>query len=125
MATTRFLSATGLLILLALLLTLVYLASVFSGQPYPPGSEQFWPYVVNLFLASWADADARRRRRVPCFDFGFFLVLALPVVLLWYVFWSRGRRGFLLLGVLLGVQCLPWLTATAVWVVLAALGAAH
>jgi hypothetical protein len=69
-----------------------------------------WAFIL------WVEADARHRHIVPCHDFGFLVAVFFPLSLVWYVFWSRGRRGILALTGLLGVMILPWLTAVAVWV---------
>ena len=61
-------------------------------------------------------ADAHLRRQTPCYDFGFLVGVFFPISLVWYVFWSRGVRGILLLGALIGLMLLPWLAGIAAWV---------
>lgn len=72
----------------------------------------------TLLLAFWMVADARRRKRTPCFDFGLFCYLFLPFVVPWYCFSSRGWRGAPMLVTLVGLWLLPYIVATAVWFVL-------
>ena len=50
----------------------------------------------------------------PCFDFGFLVAVFFPISLVWYAFWSRGVRGVLLLGAMLGLMLIPWLSAIVV-----------
>jgi hypothetical protein len=75
---------------------------------------------VGLALAFvlWVVADARRRRCVPCYDFGFLVAVFFPVSLLWYLLWSRGWRGTFLLAALFGLLLLPWLAAVIAWVLM-------
>jgi hypothetical protein len=72
---------------------------------------------VALALACilWVMADAQMRRQTPCYDFGFLVAVFFPISLLWYVFWSRGWRGFLLLGALIGLMLLPSVAAVVAW----------
>jgi hypothetical protein len=63
----------------------------------------------------WIMADAAMRRKTPCYDFGFLVAVFFPISLFWYVFWSRGWRGFLLLGALIALMLLPWLAAVVAW----------
>ena len=73
-----------------------------------------WP----LLLACWVVADARRRTGIPCFDFGFFCYVFLPLAVPWYCFWSRGWRGALMLA---GIVCLwlaPYVIASVAWHIL-------
>ncbi len=72
----------------------------------------------TLMLLLWMDADARRLRRWPCFDFGFLAALFFPLSLLWYCFWSRRWRGLLILLLLLGLWLGPFVVAAVFSVVL-------
>jgi hypothetical protein len=80
-------------------------------------------YSPAFFLVLWVLADAGRKRRVPCHDFGFFLMAGFPFSVVWYVLWTRRLRGLLVLGALLGLFLAPWLCAVAVRVGLIVLGA--
>jgi len=72
----------------------------------------------SILLAFWLVADARRRKGVPCFDFGFFCYLFLPVAVPWYCFWSRGWRGALLLATLMCFWLAPYIIASMLWLAL-------
>jgi hypothetical protein len=74
----------------------------------------FW----SILVALWIVADARRRTGVPCFDFGFFCYLLLPIAVPWYCFWSRGWRGLLLLISIAVLWLAPYLVANVVWLAL-------
>jgi hypothetical protein len=72
----------------------------------------------SLLVAFWVVADARRRKCVPCYDFGMFCYLFLPWVVPWYCFWSRGWRGALTLATILCLWLAPYVVATIVWRIL-------
>ena len=72
-----------------------------------------------LMLLLWMDADARRRRRLPCFDFGLLATMFFPLSLVWYCFWSRGWRGFLFLLMLGALWLLPYAVALLFWIAVA------
>jgi hypothetical protein len=98
-------------IALAALLT-IYLAAWLSPSPAFEFVASFW---WSVLLAIWIVADARRRSGVPCFDFGFFCYLFLPVAVPWYCFWSRGWRGMLTLLSIVGIWLAPYVVAGLVW----------
>jgi hypothetical protein len=68
-----------------------------------------------LLAVFWMDADARRRRSLPCYDFGLLAAVAFPLSLLWYCLWSRRVKGVALLLVLLALLYGPWVIAAWLW----------
>jgi hypothetical protein len=70
---------------------------------------------LGLAFILWVTADARIRRRTPCYDFGFLVGVFFPASLVWYVLWSRGRRGLLTLAALIGLMLLPYASAIVAW----------
>jgi hypothetical protein len=64
-------------------------------------------YFFCLLSLFWIVADARARRLVPCFDFGFLCLVYYPLSLPWYCVWSRGWRGVLTLMLLAGLWGVP------------------
>jgi hypothetical protein len=117
----RSLSPFGPLILLSLALSAFLSSYAMLGTPPSDLAIQLLSFAMAVFVILWAQADARRRRCVPCFDFGFLLLLSFPIGLIWYVFWTRRVRGLLLLGALVALVYVPWLLAALVWTVLTAL----
>jgi|SRR5712692_762524 len=83
--------------------------------------------VVALFLSGgplvavilWLQKDARRTGVGAVQDWGYFLLLAWPVVIPWYAFKTRGRKGWRLTAGLLGLigaSYISWiLVAYVVW----------
>jgi hypothetical protein len=71
---------------------------------------------LALETVLWVMADARVGRRTPCYDFGFLVAVFFPVSLVWYMLWSRGRRGFLTLGALVGLLAMPWVSFIGAWI---------
>lgn len=82
---------------------------------------------IALFLSSgpllaviiWLQKDARRTGVGAVQDWGYFLLLAWPVVIPWYAFKTRGRSGWRLTAGLLGLigaAYISWLVvAYGVW----------
>jgi len=83
--------------------------------------------VVALFLSGgplvavilWLQKDARRTGVGAVQDWGYFLLLAWPVVIPWYAFKTRGRKGWrLTVGLLglIGAAYISWiLVAYVMW----------
>jgi hypothetical protein len=81
------------------------------GTDPSPGAELVLGYGWALMLLLWVDADARKRRQLPCYDFGLLAVVLFPVSVAWYCLWSRGWRGLLVLLALVSLWLLPYVAA--------------
>jgi hypothetical protein len=79
--------------------------------------------LIGLFLSVgplfgvvlWLQKDARRTGVGAVQDFGYFLLLAWPVVIPWYAFKTRGVAGWrlvVLLFGLIGAAYVTWLVVT-------------
>jgi hypothetical protein len=87
-----------------------------SAQPAP---------VVVLFtslgpivaVCAWLQKDARVTSVSSVHDWGFFLWLAWPLLIPWYAFKTRGRSGWRLAAMLLGLACAPMIAAYVVAIV--------
>ena len=112
----RWLGPLGIPIATAALSAAFQVAHVAAGRPPSESTQQLVVIGLALAIVLWIMADARRRRQTPCYDFGFLVAVYFPVSLIWYVFWSRGWRGFLTLVGLVGLWFVPWFTAMAAWV---------
>jgi hypothetical protein len=99
--------------LLLFSLTLAALLTTYLAAGYaPPATFETvaaacWSFLLALSIV----ADARRRTGIPCFDFGFFRYVFLPVVVPCYCFWSRGWRGGLTLVAIVGLWLAPYIAA--------------
>jgi len=91
---------------------IVYLVTVI---PRSPASTLVSMFAPSLSLIFWIAADARHRRRTPCFDFGLFMFLSFPVSLFWYGFWSRGGVGLIFAVALTCLLWVPSICETIVW----------
>ena len=106
------------LLLFSVALTALLIAYLAVGLA-PSFTFQFvGSFCWSILLALWIVADARRRMGVPCYDFGFFCYLFLPVAIPWYCFWSRGLRGLLTLVIIALIWFVPYLVASIVWLTL-------
>jgi hypothetical protein len=74
----------------------------------------FVSYAPLVTVILWLHQDARRRKIAEVLDFGFLLLVFWPMVIPWYAFKSRGRRGWRLLLGLIALIMAPHLTA---WIV--------
>jgi len=110
----RALSAFGPLLLLSA--SLAIFASVYAmlGQEPPDSVLTLSSTVQLLFILYWVVVDAHRRHRVPCHDFGFLVGTFMPVSLAWYLVWTRGLRGVLMLIGFAILVILPQLCAVMV-----------
>jgi hypothetical protein len=88
----------------------------------PEAADSILSFGTWLLVIYWIVADARQRRCVPCFDFGYLVGISLPFSLIWYALWTRSRRGVLLLLAIGSLIYGPWLGATILWVLIHAGG---
>jgi hypothetical protein len=77
------------LVALSALLTALLCLAIGVGIALPPATEGIMFYGWMLMVLLWMDADARRTRRQPCFDFGTLAVIYFTLSLPWYCWWSR------------------------------------
>src|SRR4051812_26981555 len=80
------------LVVFAVGLTAGFTAYLIAGLAVSPSFESLASAGWVFLMVLWADADARRRRRMPCYDFGFLAYLFFPLSVAWYCLWSRGGR---------------------------------
>src|SRR6476469_9437697 len=77
-------------------------------------AEVLFRYAIPYSTALWIVADAKQRRRTPCFDFGFFVLAMWPLSLFWYCISSRGWHG---LGLSMGLTALAFVPAITTFTV--------
>ncbi|MCI0332520.1 MAG: hypothetical protein L0228_04780 [Planctomycetes bacterium] len=106
------------LLLFSIVLAALLAAYLAVGMSPSTSFEVVASFSWSLLLAFWVVADARRRKGIPCFDFGLFCYVFLPLVVPWYCFWSRGWRGALTLVAIAGLWLAPYIIAMAVWLIL-------
>ena len=99
------------LLLFSVTLTVLLAAYVVRGVAPSETFEILVAWIWSLLLALWVVTDARRRRSIPCYDFGLFCYLFVLVVAPAYCFWSRGWRGILILLVMAGTWMVPYVIA--------------
>lgn len=93
--------------------TVLLVAFFASGAP--PLAMILLGYLGPLAAVLWIVEDARQKRRTPCFDFGYFLLVTYPFSLVWHCVSTRGWRGLLLLLAVLGIVYAPYFVATIAW----------
>ena len=98
--------------------SIFYAATLAVGRSLSPTLQSFLLTDSMILILMWLVADARRRRQVPCFDFGFFCSIFFPLSVAWYCCWSRGWWGLLTIGLLIGLWLAPLIVADVTWQVL-------
>ena len=84
----------------------------FMASGAPPLAMVLLGYLGPLAAVLWIVEDAHQKRRTPCFDFGYFLLVMYPFSLVWYCVSTRGWRGWLLVLAVLGIVYVPYVVAT-------------
>jgi hypothetical protein len=108
---------------MAILIAAVAASSAFFATQVvigPPPSETvqvLTSLALALAFVLWVMVDARTRRQIPCYDFGFLVAVFFPASLVWYVLWSRGWRGLLILSAFGGLMLLPMVCASVAWII--------
>lgn len=91
-------------------------------EPSRP-ADLLFSYGPSAAVAVWVEADARRRRRSPCWDLGTFVFFAWPLAVSAYCLWSRGRAGWRTAAGLIAAVLAPPVIGGALWVLFRGLGA--
>ena len=79
-------------------------AALFARHADIPGSSTLLQYVLLFCLIGyWLDADSREQRILRVWDMGFFLYIAWPLILPYYLVKTRGVKQTLLTLLLLTV----------------------
>jgi len=113
MVTTRYMKRPlAPLLVYSVVLTFFWVTYIAGGRSPTPAFEFLAAYFWAFLTVFWAVADARRRGRVPCFDFGFLCLACYPISVPWYCLWSRGWHGLLTLTLLIGLWATPVFLAT-------------
>ncbi len=113
----RWLGSFGPLLGLSAIVAVFASMYVLLGVRPPEDFERVVSSMQGLFIVYWIVTDARRRRKIPCHDFGFLVATSLPISLIWYLVWTRGFRGLWLIVLLVILISLPSLFATTIWYV--------
>ena len=111
------LSHWGPLVILAAAESVILSSYVVLGTSPSALQMVILPSAIAFFMMLWVLEDAHRRQGFPCYDFGFFVALGFPFSVIWYLLWTRGLRGLLVIGIFLGLYLTPWLCAIGVWAV--------
>jgi hypothetical protein len=105
-------------VIYAIGLFVAFATYLLAGASILPAFEDVTTFGWVLMLVCWADADARHRRLIPCYDFGLLVGVFFPASIIWYCVWSRGWRGLLMIVALTLLWWLPYAVAGLVWLAL-------
>jgi hypothetical protein len=98
-----------------ILLTLIFTAAQAVLEAHhinmPGESATLWSVFKQLLIASWVNLDRRTRHLSLPFEFDAFVFFAWPVALPYYLYKSRGARGFLLAAFIFALLFIPSIVA--------------
>ena len=108
-------TSLGIVVITVVLFSVLQCAYIWAGQAahHRIASRLLGSIAFALGCVLWVVADASAAARLLA-DFDFLVAVFFPVSLVWYAFWSRGVRGVLVLGAMLGLMLIPWLAAIVV-----------
>lgn len=101
------------------LVLLVVLTAIFSvgssviawhGMPVPRETGMLWSLAFQLILACWVRIDRQVRGFRATYEFDAFVFFAWPVVVPYYLYKTRGRRGLVLAVGIGALSLMPSLT---------------
>ena len=99
----------------------VYAGWLFYSHSETPSDDlsDLHSLLLTTLVATWVVADAQESRRAhPTFDHGSFVFMAFPFYVPYYLISTRRWwRGLLMLGGVVLLFMLPWLTELFVWLV--------
>src|SRR4051794_6769649 len=77
--------------------------AVTAGGELPVRAAIASQVAMSLILGWWVEADARKRGRRLCYDYGSFVYFLWPVVVPVYLFRTRGLHAFITLLCFAGI----------------------
>ena len=100
------------LLLLLVLLTAIYAVglSVLASHGYsarPQATSLLWGFEFQALLAIWVRMDRRRRNLSLPFEFDAFVFFFWPLVVPYYLYRTRGKRGVLVTAAVYALYVTP------------------
>ena len=106
------------LCVLALLVSIYSVLAVIHGVEASDQSEYIWTFGFSLFIAWWVELDRRSYGYAAPFEFPALVFFVWPIVVPYYLYKTRGRRGLLWAAWVMLFFILPFLIALMTYVVL-------
>jgi hypothetical protein len=109
------------------LIPLIVLATIFTvGRSFvaihslaaPEAAELLWTFEFRLVLAWWVRFDRQGRGFSVPFEFDAFVFFAWPIMVPYYLYRTRGRRGLFLATGIYGLHLIPYFTAQIIRIAL-------
>ena len=92
---SRMFSPVSLLYTFVVITQFAYGAYVGAQLQFPGGVTYIFAFGMLWAIGWWLRTDSRRRGVLAVYDLGFFLYLAWPVVMPYYLVKTRGAKGLL------------------------------
>jgi len=97
------------------LLTAIFALGVsllaFRGRNPSESTQLLWKFAFSLILVCWVRVDVRAQRYSAPFDFDAFVFFGWPLVVPYYLYRTRGGRGFLFGAGIWALNLAPTLAA--------------
>src|SRR5436190_22444026 len=94
---SRLLSPAPLLYIFVFLTQFAYGVYLGAQLEFPPGPTFIFLIGMLWVVGWWLRTDSRRRGVLAVYDLGFFLYLAWPLIMPYYLVRTRGARGLLIM----------------------------
>jgi hypothetical protein len=105
-------------VVVALSASVAFSGYMLNGVPVRDFVFGLWNSLYWITVIMWIAADARQRRKTPCYDVSFLVWVTLYASIPWYAISSRGfLRGIPLLFLIQFLGILPEIAATLMWAV--------
>jgi hypothetical protein len=94
---SRILSPAALLYLFVVITQFVYGAYLGAQIEFPGAATFLFTFGLLWAVGWWLQRDSHRCGELSVYDLGFFLYLAWPIVMLYYLIKTRGAKGLLVM----------------------------
>jgi len=94
---SRIFSPAPLLYSFVVMTQFAYGAYLGAQREFPEGISLFYGFGLLWAIGWWLRTDSRRRGVLSVYDLGFFLYLAWPLIMPYYLVKTRGAKGLLVM----------------------------
>ena len=100
---SQFTSPTALLYIFLVITQVIAGFYVSRNIELPPAYTLLYPLGFLWIIGWWLEKDSRKNGVAWVFDMGLFLYIAWPLIILYYLFKTRGVKAFLIILTFIGI----------------------